>query len=122
MPRKPGSRIESPATLGRKCWAFAYLTQIWPHLKPLIIETMTHAGLNMGNFTKEYTKAIPLTMNLCNKVMANCFVNETYTPGVRNGTCPEKIDQFYVGFEWENGNNNVNWRNDSVVYVFPRYG
>ena len=25
MPRKPGARIESPATLGRKCWAFAYL-------------------------------------------------------------------------------------------------
>ena len=24
MPRKPGDRIESPATLGRKCWAFAY--------------------------------------------------------------------------------------------------
>ena len=22
MPRKPGARIESPATLGRKCWAF----------------------------------------------------------------------------------------------------
>ena len=29
MPRKPGDRIESPATLGRKCWAFAYLRQIW---------------------------------------------------------------------------------------------
>ncbi len=28
MPRKPGERIESPATLGRKCWAFAYLAQV----------------------------------------------------------------------------------------------
>lgn len=29
MPRKPGARIESPGTLGRKCWAFAYLQQLW---------------------------------------------------------------------------------------------
>ena len=28
-PRKPGTRIESPDTLGRKCWAFAYLRQLW---------------------------------------------------------------------------------------------
>ena len=27
MPRKPGVRIEAPDTLGRKCWAFAYLDQ-----------------------------------------------------------------------------------------------
>ena len=26
--RRPGDRIESPATLGRKCWAYAYLRQV----------------------------------------------------------------------------------------------
>ena len=28
MPRAPGARVESPATLGRKCWAFAFLAQV----------------------------------------------------------------------------------------------
>ena len=30
QPRKPGDRLESPATLGRKGWAFAFLAQGWP--------------------------------------------------------------------------------------------
>merc|ERR1719468_1297584 len=29
MPRLPGTRIEAPDTLGRKCWAMAYLKQTW---------------------------------------------------------------------------------------------
>ena len=29
MPRKPGDRIESAQTLGRKCWAFTYLQTVW---------------------------------------------------------------------------------------------
>jgi hypothetical protein len=121
MPRVPGARIESPATLGRKCWAFAYLTQVWEALKPAIERSMSRAGLDMGNFTKAYDGAIPLTMDLCDKVMANCFVNATYAPAKRNGTCPNKAKQFYVGFQWENGNNNVQWRNDSMGFPFPQY-
>ena len=29
MPHRAGARVESAATLGRKCWAFAYLAQVW---------------------------------------------------------------------------------------------
>jgi hypothetical protein len=121
MPRKPGDRIESPATLGRKCWAFAYLTQIWPDLRPALMQTMKSAGLSLTQFSDAWDYSIDLTMPLCNKVMANCFQNATYNPDLRNGTCPEAVGQFYIGFQWENGNNEEQWRNDSVVYPFPRY-
>ena len=40
-------------------------------------------------------------MDLCNKVMANCFVNATYNPS-RNGTCYWDVLKFKAGFEWEN--------------------
>ena len=36
------------------------------------------------------------------QVMANCFENSTFTPS-RNGSCPTDVGQFYVGFQWENG-------------------
>ena len=99
MPRVPGARIESPATLGRKCWAFAYLRQIWPDLKPKLEATLSHAGLGSYQpFFDAYDAAIPFTMNLCYEVMANCFVNQTYNPA-RNGTCPDVEKQFYVGFQ-----------------------
>ena len=53
-----------------------------------------------------YDDAIPLTMGLCEKVMANCFVNASYDPVARNGTCPGQIDEFFVGYQWENGGGN----------------
>ncbi len=134
MPRAPGARIESPATLGRKCWAFAYLKQIWPALKPAILSAVQAVpGLPpLDDFASTYDKAIPMTMNLCNEVMANCFVNASYDPSARNGTCPDAIGEFYTGYSWENGNNNAVddpsacpvgdcWRNDSITYPFPRY-
>jgi hypothetical protein len=131
MPRKQGSRIESPATLGRKCWAFAYLNQIWVELRPQIIETMDRADINLTSYVAAYDKAAPMSIELCHEVMANCFANATYNPGLRNGTCPEAIGEFFVGFSWENSNNNAIgsglcpvgdcWRNDSVAFPFPRY-
>lgn len=120
MPRNEGDRIESPATLGRKCWAFAYLTQIWPDIKPALETTMDKAGLNMKPYIDEYDYAIELTMPLCNEVMANCFVNASYDPS-RNGTCPGPVGEFYVGFQWENGCNEENYRGDRVDYPFPTY-
>lgn len=81
-------------------------------------------------------------MNLCDKVMANCFVNASYNPAKRNGTCTGLVGEFYVGFQWENGastkshhaatlgeqsigvamlDDDVEQRNDSVIYPFPRY-
>ena len=63
--------------------------------------------------------------------MANCFVNASYDPALRNGTCPGAVDEFYVGFSGENGDNNAIdeglcpvgdcWRNGSVDFPFPRY-
>ena len=103
MPRKPGSRIESPATLGRKCWAFAYLAQIWPTTKPALQAALQGTGLSLASYIQAYDAAVPLTMGLCQKVMANCFANASYDPAVRNGTCSAAVGQFYCGFQWENG-------------------
>jgi hypothetical protein len=35
-------------------------------------------------------------LGLCDQVMANCFVNASYNPQARNGTCPASVGQFYV--------------------------
>ena len=81
----------------------------------------------MDRFIAAYDAAVPQTMVLCREVTANCFVNATYDPAARNGTCTEQIDEFYTGFIWENGNSNGICpvgncgRNDSVVFPFPRY-
>jgi len=95
------------------------------------MSTIAAFGLDLADFVGAWDDAIPFSMDLCNKVMANCFVNATYDPELRNGTCPSSIDEFYVGFSWENGNNNAIdeglcgvgdcWRNDSVKYPFNRY-
>jgi len=100
MPRQPGTRIESPGTLGRKCWAFAYLRQVWDPAP--LNSALAGAGQSAENFVAMYEEAVPLTMDLCWDVMANCFVNATYDPS-RNGTCPGAIDEFhYLGFDREN--------------------
>jgi len=121
MPAKNGTRVESPATLGRKCWAFAYLAEIWPDLKPVLIQTMKQAGRDIMPFSNEYDRAVSMTMPLCNQVLANCFVNATYNPELRNGTCPGSVREFYIGYQWENGNNHEQWRNDSITYPFHVY-
>ena len=101
MPRLPGTRIESPDTLGRKCWAFAYLAQFW-NVRDVILERSEKVGVEMLPFVKTYDRAIPLTLELCDKVLANCFVNASYSPS-RNGTCPWKVKDFkYLGFDREN--------------------
>jgi hypothetical protein len=100
MPRKPGSRIESPDTLGRKCWAFSYIKQFW-NPDPLK-KAVASVGMNISALAAATENAIPFTMNLCKKVMANCFINSTYTPS-RKGSCPGKIALFhYLGFDREN--------------------
>jgi len=121
MPRVAGSRIESPATLGRKCWAFAYLAQVWPALKPRLQEVVGGAGLDLQPMYDAYDYAVPLTMPLCDAVMANCFLNTTYQPEAHNGTCKDSIEQFYIGYQWENGNNAYQPREDRVDYPFPAY-
>ena len=119
MPRKEGDRIESPGTLGRKCWAMAYNKQIW---KPDELEkTLVDAGLNPNkNFITLWNEAIPLTMDLCYEVEENCFVNATYDPS-RNGTCPGDIAEFHFGYERENHKKNPfkpNEDRESVDYPF----
>jgi hypothetical protein len=99
MPRKPGDRIEAPDTLGRKCWAMAYLRQLWN--ESALDAALAAAGLSAGAFTSSYDAAVPLTMTLCSQVLANCFVNASYDPS-RNGTCPGDEALFYLGFEREN--------------------
>ena len=133
MPRvqPPGERIETPSTLGRKCWPFAFLEQIWKTLRPEMLDTMLRANVNLTAFVSAYDAAVPMSMSLCDRVMANCFANATYNPALRNGTCPGDVDQFFVGFAWENGNDNATrsglcpvgncWRNNCVGYPYPRY-
>jgi len=93
MPHKEGTRVETPATLGRKCWAFAYLAQVWPDLKPQLQEVVGKgAGLDLTPLYDAYDYSVPLTMPLCNAQMANCFLNTTYMPEVHNGTCESSIE------------------------------
>lgn len=120
MPRKAGNRIESPATLGRKCWAFAYLRQVWSgagngnqgsfSLRQALVAKAAAHGLNLSAFAAAWDAAVELTMPLCNRVMANCFLNESYNVA-RNDTCPQSIDQFVVGYTFENEGGG---RNDST--------
>jgi hypothetical protein len=161
MPRKPGDRIESPATLGRKCWAFAYLQQVWQQggndhdsssssghgdltgagsrgsggLKAALVAKAAAHGLDVHAFVSAWDAAVDLTMPLCNRVMANCFLNESYSPATRNGTCPQTINQFIVGYAFENeggGRNDstgaaaaiggdANNARTNVAYPFPMY-
>lgn len=115
MPRKPNQRIESPATLGRKCWAFAYLARIWTTLKPSLIHRLQGTGLSLSKYIAAYDEAVRLTMGLCPRVNANCFLNKTYDQH-RNGTCPVQNQQFFVGYQWENG-----LRSFSIPFPFPSY-
>ena len=103
MPRLPGTRIEAPDTLGRKCWAFAYLSQLWS--PGSLTRALAAAGLpaaSLANFSSRYEASIALSMPLCDRVIANCFVNASYDPA-RNGTCPLQVLAFKdLGFEREN--------------------
>ena len=96
QPRKPGDRLESPGTLGRKCWGFAYLAQYWD--AAALDNATAAAGLNATAFSKAYTAAIPFTMGLCKKVLGSCFVNATPTPAA----CPPLALEFEAGFFREN--------------------
>lgn len=100
MPCNDGDRIESPGTLGRKCWAMAYNKQLW--VPDTLEKTLVDNNLNNNtNFISLYNDAIPLTMNLCYQVEENCFVNATYDSS-RNNTCPSDIEEFRLGFDREN--------------------
>ena len=102
MPRKAGVRIESADTLGRKCWAFAYLHQVATPVLAAAAAALGAAGLSLGSFWALHNRSVPLTMGLCERVMANCFVNASFDP-TRNGTCPLAITRFHVlGFDREN--------------------
>lgn len=99
MPRAPGARIEAPDTLGRKCWAMAYLQQLWD--ERALEAALAGAGLSAAAFAAAYDAAAPRTLALCSEVLANCFVNASYDPA-RNGTCPLDATLFYLGFQREN--------------------
>ena len=99
MPRHPGVRIEAPDTLGRKCWAFAFLKEQFG--EQALVDALRQHALQMPSFISNYTAAIPLTMDLCDKVRANCFLNSSYDPR-HSGTCPAKLAEFVLGFEREN--------------------
>ena len=101
MPRKPGNRIESAGTLGRKCWAFAFLKST-AALDTLVHVLQRHGGLQMPTFIRNYAVAVPQTMQLCDHVRANCFLNTSYQPWKHNGTCPISLLEFAGGFEREN--------------------
>jgi hypothetical protein len=112
MPRQPGSRIEAPDTLGRKCWAFAYLRQLWE--EAALERALAAAGLSAAAFASAYDAAVPKTMELCSEVLANCFVNASYDPS-RNGTCPGDSALFYLGFQRENALR-------GFIVAYPFYG
>lgn len=129
MPHRHGARVETAATLGRKCWAFAYLTHVWTSIKPRLIAAVRKVRKSVAAFVAAYDAAVGTTLPLCNRVMANCFVNASYSPEVRNGTCPSAIGQFFVGYSWEDGGGGrpdmsppvYGALRSSVPYPFPVY-
>jgi len=106
MPRKPGVRIESPDTLGRKCWGFAYFTQHWDSLQPLLGKKLNDegGGANLFGFNDSYRRATQETASptgLCQRVICNCFQNASYDPS-RSGSCKVDVGEFhYLGFDRE---------------------
>ena len=80
-------------------------------------------GVTLGNFFDAWEDALAKTMPLCERVMANCFVNASYDPSTRNGTCPDKVGAFYVGWQWENGGGGrePNAPRPEIGYPFPVY-
>ena len=103
MPRLPNERIEAPDTLGRKCWAFAYLAQIASAALAAVQGALASAGLpQLDAFAGNFSAATGGTLPLCNEVVANCFLNTTYQPSLHNGTCPEQVLLFGLGFQREN--------------------
>jgi len=105
MPRAPGDRIEAPDTLGRKCWAYAYLAQVVARSLAALRGTLAAAGLPatlLAAFEGSFSASIPPTMASCDAVIANCFLNTTYQPALHNGTCPGDVVLFGLGFQREN--------------------
>ncbi len=78
-----------------------YLAQVWQQqgLRARLASALRGAGLQMDAFFQAYDGAVPLTLGLCDQVLANCFVNASYDPGLRNGTCPDEAGRFFVGFQ-----------------------
>jgi hypothetical protein len=66
MPRKPGDRIESPTTLGRKCWAFAYYLFYFDAAE--FEATLHTAGLDVAPYVVQHEAANAHTYTLCEKV------------------------------------------------------
>ena len=71
MPRKPGTRIEAADTLGRKCWAMAYLAQTWQRLSAALMSRLHDNQLSIAPLDSSFNTAIPLTMSLCQDVVCN---------------------------------------------------
>lgn len=90
-------RIESASTLGRKCWAFAYLKELWQ--PTTLAHAVEAAGLHLSSFISQYERAVPLTFALCEKVLHNCFLNASVAP---RPPCPASVTEFHFGFEREN--------------------
>ena len=106
-------------------WKIWPATTTRPRLKPALASAMSYApgGVTLGNFSAAWEGAVARTMPLCDRVMANCFVNASYDPSARNGTCPDQVGAFYVGWQWENGGGGrePNAPRPEIPYPFPVY-
>ena len=72
-------------------------------------------------FIESYDRTIPVSMGLCDRVMANCYANSSYDP-TRNGSCPLLVRQFAVGYYWEAGGGGRGpLPRVRIRYPFPTY-
>jgi hypothetical protein len=102
MPRREGERIESPWTLGMKCWAAAFLQQSWLPARDAFVAVLNRHNVNVSKVVGTMDYGTANAVSECGQVMANCFVNASYDPS-RNGTCPLSMDDFHLGFDYQNG-------------------
>ena len=95
-------RVETPWTLGLKCWAMSYLEE---RLVPLMSEMAVHmkgAFTGAHSFVNVTTRAAAGGVQQCHMVKANCFHNSTYQPAKHNNTCPLLYLEFHGGWNWQN--------------------
>lgn len=70
MPHREGARVETAATLGRKCWAFAYLEHVWrAGLGREIADVSAKTGPSLRRLIAAWEHAVRLTMPLCTRQM-----------------------------------------------------
>lgn len=97
LPRpSPSERVESPFTLGEKCFAFSLLADTFAMTR----SALQKFGKILAPALNMFAANIPIGATLCNEDCWACWKNQTRNFAL-NGTCPMSVIEFKAGFEYE---------------------